>query len=136
MKIILQVLPSERQGRETTSVWVCNKYAKNLNQLAQDGKLDPVIGREKEINDVTAILSRRGKNNPVLLGEPGVGKTAVTEGLAIIIIKQSGPDFLDGSVVIGLDLGSVLAGTKYRGEFEIEKTWPMVCCVKANLTRK
>ena len=93
-------------------------YSQNISQQAIEGVLDPVIGREKEINDVTAILSRRGKNNPVLLGEPGVGKTAVTEGLAIIIIKQSGPDFLDGSVVIGLDLGSVLAGTKYRGEFE------------------
>ena len=93
-------------------------YSQNISEQAIEGLLDPVIGREKEINDVTAILSRRGKNNPVLLGEPGVGKTAVTEGLAIIIIKQSGPDFLDGSVVIGLDLGSVLAGTKYRGEFE------------------
>jgi len=93
-------------------------YSQNISQQAFAGTLDPVIGREKEIDDVTAILSRRGKNNPVLLGEPGVGKTAVTEGLAIMILKQSGPDFLDGSVVIGLDLGSVLAGTKYRGEFE------------------
>ena len=93
-------------------------YSQNISEQAFNGMLDPVIGREKEINDVTAILSRRGKNNPVLLGEPGVGKTAVTEGLAIMIMKQSGPDFLDGSIVIGLDLGSVLAGTKYRGEFE------------------
>merc|ERR1711935_92902 len=75
-------------------------------------------GREKEIDDVIAILARRTKNNPVLIGEPGVGKTAVAEGLAQLILTEKVPDFLDGSLIMALDLGSILAGTKYRGEFE------------------
>jgi ATP-dependent Clp protease ATP-binding subunit ClpC len=85
---------------------------------AIDGNLDPVIGREKEIDDVIAVLARRTKNNPVLIGEPGVGKTAVAEGLAQLILTEKVPDFLDGSLIMALDLGSILAGTKYRGEFE------------------
>merc|ERR1711957_627947 len=90
----------------------------NITKEAIDGNLDPVIGREKEIDDVIAILARRTKNNPVLIGEPGVGKTAVAEGLAQLILTEKVPDFLDGCLIMALDLGSVLAGTKYRGEFE------------------
>jgi ATP-dependent Clp protease ATP-binding subunit ClpC len=95
-----------------------DEYAENITKEAIDGNLDPVIGREKEINDVIAVLARRTKNNPVLIGEPGVGKTAVAEGLAQLILTEKVPDFLDGSVIMALDLGSILAGTKYRGEFE------------------
>ena len=89
-----------------------------VTKEAIDGNLDPVIGREKEIDDVIAVLARRTKNNPVLIGEPGVGKTAVAEGLAQLILTEKVPDFLDGSLIMALDLGSILAGTKYRGEFE------------------
>jgi ATP-dependent Clp protease ATP-binding subunit ClpC len=95
-----------------------DEYAENITKEAMDGNLDPVIGREKEINDVIAVLARRTKNNPVLIGEPGVGKTAVAEGLAQLILTEKVPDFLDGNVIMALDLGSILAGTKYRGEFE------------------
>ena len=95
-----------------------DEYAENITKEAIDGNLDPVIGREKEINDVIAVLARRTKNNPVLIGEPGVGKTAVAEGLAQLILTEKVPDFLDGNVIMALDLGSILAGTKYRGEFE------------------
>jgi len=95
-----------------------DEYAENVTKEAIDGNLDPVIGREKEIDDVIAVLARRTKNNPVLIGEPGVGKTAVAEGLAQLILTENVPDFLDGSLIMALDLGSILAGTKYRGEFE------------------
>jgi len=95
-----------------------DEYAENITKEAIDGNLDPVIGREKEIDDVIAVLARRTKNNPVLIGEPGVGKTAVAEGLAQLILTEKVPDFLDGSLIMALDLGSILAGTKYRGEFE------------------
>ena len=84
----------------------------------EEGKLDPVIGRDQEIHEVIKVLARRGKNNPVLIGEPGVGKTAVAEGLAQLILTEKAPDFLDGQLIMALDLGSILAGTKYRGEFE------------------
>merc|ERR1712130_664767 len=84
------------------------------------GNLDPVIGREKEIDDLIAVLARRTKNNPVLIGEPGVGKTAVAEGLAQLILTDKVPDFLQGHLIMALDLGSILAGTKYRGKFEEE----------------
>lgn len=90
----------------------------NLNELAASGKLDPVIGREKEIRAVMEILGRRGKNNPVLVGPAGVGKTAIVEGLAEAIHKGSVPDVLSGKQVYSLDLGALMAGTKYRGEFE------------------
>merc|ERR1711957_871035 len=90
----------------------------NITKEAIDGNLDPVIGREKEIDDVIAVLARRTKNNPVLIGEPGVGKTAVAEGLAQLVLTENVPHFLDGSLIMALDLGSILAGTKYRGEFE------------------
>ncbi len=95
-----------------------NKYARNLNQLAQDGKLDPVIGRDEEIRRVLQILSRRTKNNPILIGEPGVGKTAIAEGLAHRIINGDVPENLKSKTIFSLDMGSLIAGAKYKGEFE------------------
>ncbi|AUN97496.1 AAA family ATPase [Bacteriovorax stolpii] len=93
-------------------------FLTNLNELAESGKLDPVIGRSKEIRAVMEILGRRGKNNPVLVGPAGVGKTAIVEGLADAIVKGKVPDVLEGKTVYSLDLGALMAGTKYRGEFE------------------
>lgn len=93
-------------------------YATNLNQLAIEGKIDPLIGREVEIGRVIQVLSRRRKNNPLLVGESGVGKTAVAEGLAMLIVEKAVPEILKDAVIYSLDLGSLLAGTKYRGDFE------------------
>ncbi|MES2656301.1 MAG: ATP-dependent chaperone ClpB [Bacteroidota bacterium] len=95
-----------------------NKYAKNLNELAQKGKLDPVIGRDEEIRRVLQILSRRTKNNPVLIGEPGVGKTAIAEGLAHRIVNGDVPENLKTKKIFSLDMGSLIAGAKFKGEFE------------------
>ncbi|OFZ31461.1 MAG: ATP-dependent chaperone ClpB [Bdellovibrionales bacterium RIFCSPHIGHO2_01_FULL_40_29] len=97
---------------------VLKKYARDLTELAQNGKLDPVIGRDEEIRRVIQVLSRRTKNNPVLIGEPGVGKTAIAEGLALRIVKQDVPENLIGKKLMALDIGSLIAGAKYRGEFE------------------
>lgn len=94
------------------------KYARNLNQLAREGKLDPVIGRDEEIRRVLQILSRRTKNNPVLIGEPGVGKTAIAEGLAHRIINGDVPENLKSKTIYSLDMGALIAGAKYKGEFE------------------
>ena len=94
------------------------KYAINLTSLARDGKIDPVIGREAEIRRITQILSRRTKNNPVLVGEPGTGKTAIVEGLAKKIVDGDVPDALKSKQLLSLDMGSLIAGAKYRGEFE------------------
>ena len=95
-----------------------NKYAKDLTELAEQGKLDPVIGRDEEIRRVIQVLSRRTKNNPVLIGEPGVGKTAIAEGLALRIINEDVPNVLIGKKLMSLDMGALIAGAKYRGEFE------------------
>lgn len=95
-----------------------DKYARNLNAMARDGKLDPVIGRDEEIRRVLHILSRRTKNNPILIGEPGVGKTAIAEGLAHRIINGDVPENLKDKVLYSLDMGSLIAGAKYKGEFE------------------
>lgn len=94
------------------------KYGRDLNALAKQGKLDPVIGREDEIRRVLQVLSRRTKNNPVLVGEPGVGKTAIAEGLAFRIVKGEVPENLKSKTIITLDMGSLVAGTSYRGQFE------------------
>lgn len=95
-----------------------SKYARNLNEYAESGKLDPVIGRDEEIRRVIQILSRRTKNNPILIGEPGVGKTAIAEGIAFRIIKGDVPENLKSKVVYSLDMGALIAGAKYKGEFE------------------
>ena len=94
------------------------KYGKDLVKLAEQGKIDPVIGRDEEIRRTMQVLSRRTKNNPVLIGEPGVGKTAIVEGLAVRIFKGDVPTVLQGKRVIALDMGALIAGAKYRGEFE------------------
>lgn len=95
-----------------------NRYAKNLNEMARMGKLDPVIGREEEIRRILQILSRRTKNNPILIGEPGVGKTAIAEGLAHRVINGDVPENLKSKLIYSLDMGSLIAGAKYKGEFE------------------
>ncbi|MBQ2721308.1 MAG: AAA family ATPase, partial [Opitutales bacterium] len=97
---------------------VLEKYGADLVRLARDGKLDPVIGRDDEINRVIRILSRKTKNNPVLIGEPGVGKTAIAEGLAQRIVRRDVPEGLKDKTVFALDMGALIAGAKYRGEFE------------------
>lgn len=95
-----------------------NKYAKNLNEMARQGKLDPVIGRDEEIRRTLHILSRRSKNNPILVGEPGVGKTAIAEGLAMRIVNGDVPENLKSKIIYALDMGQLIAGAKYKGEFE------------------
>lgn len=124
LKPILEALKKIKGNKKVTSedpenqYEVLKKFGRDLTELAQNGKLDPVIGRDEEIRRVIQVLSRRTKNNPVLIGEPGVGKTAIAEGLALRIIKGDVPENLVGKKLMALDIGSLIAGAKYRGEFE------------------
>lgn len=121
LKVAIEEL---RKGERVTSASAeetynsLNKYAKNLNDMAKNGKLDPVIGRDEEIRRVLQILTRRTKNNPMLVGEPGVGKTAIAEGLAHRIVDGDVPENLKSKIVFSLDMGALIAGAKYKGEFE------------------
>ena len=123
-KDLVAAINELRKGEKVTSQSqeetynALNKYAKNLNQLAKENKLDPVIGRDEEIRRVLQILSRRTKNNPILIGEPGVGKTAIAEGIAQRIVSGDIPDDLKNKQVFSLDMGALIAGAKYKGEFE------------------
>ncbi|MCH2196223.1 ATP-dependent chaperone ClpB [Kordia sp.] len=123
-KALKTAIQELRKGERVTSATAedtynsLNKYANNLNQLANDGKLDPVIGRDEEIRRVLQILSRRTKNNPILVGEPGVGKTAIAEGMAHRIIQGDVPENLKDKQIYSLDMGALIAGAKFKGEFE------------------
>ncbi|HLU87022.1 MAG TPA: ATP-dependent Clp protease ATP-binding subunit, partial [Taishania sp.] len=123
-KNLKEVIMDLRNGENVTShsqdssYKSLEKYAKNLNELAKQGKLDPVIGRDDEIRRVLQILTRRTKNNPILIGEPGVGKTAIAEGIAHRIVDGDVPENLKSKIVYSLDMGALIAGAKYKGEFE------------------
>jgi ATP-dependent Clp protease ATP-binding subunit ClpB len=123
-EMLLKVLKEIRGNRRVTgqnaeeTYQSLEKYARNLNDEARKGKIDPVIGREDEIRRVLQVLSRRTKNNPVLIGEPGVGKTAIVEGIAQRIISQDVPETLQSKTIYSLDMGALIAGTQYRGQFE------------------
>src|SRR5579871_6587468 len=110
-----ETVQSQTQETQTNAL---NKYARNLNEMARQGKLDPVIGRDEEIRRTLHILSRRSKNNPILVGEPGVGKTAIAEGLAHRIVNGDVPENLRSKIIYALDMGQLIAGAKYKGEFE------------------
>ncbi len=110
-----ETVTSQTQSQQFNAL---NKYAKNLNEMARQGKLDPVIGRDEEIRRTLHILSRRSKNNPILVGEPGVGKTAIAEGLAMRVVNGDVPENLRSKIIYALDMGQLIAGAKYKGEFE------------------
>ena len=120
----MAIIKSLRNGQKVTSANqedtynALNKYAINLNECAENGKLDPVIGRDDEIRRVLQILTRRTKNNPILIGEPGVGKTAIAEGIAHRIIRGDVPENLKDKLIFSLDMGALIAGAKFKGEFE------------------
>ncbi len=120
LQVLMQVRGNTRVTSENPEETydVLTKYGQNLTELARQSKLDPVIGRDSEIRNVIRILSRKSKNNPVLIGEPGVGKTAIAEGLALRIVRGDVPDSLKERTIFSLDLGALIAGAKYRGEFE------------------
>ncbi len=113
-----KVVFDEENEEEESNFDILTKFGKNLTELAKENKLEPVIGRDDEIRNVIRILTRKTKNNPVLIGEPGVGKTAIVEGLAHRIIRGDVPTSLKGKTIFSLDLGLLIAGAKYRGEFE------------------
>jgi ATP-dependent Clp protease ATP-binding subunit ClpC len=117
-KILNLLQEPATKTKEKSKTPALDEFGRDLTELAQAGKLDPVIGRENEIERVVQILCRRTKNNPVLIGEPGVGKTAIVEGLAQRIINRDVPQLLFDRRVVALDLGALVAGTKYRGQFE------------------
>ncbi|MFN3801068.1 Clp protease N-terminal domain-containing protein, partial [Belliella pelovolcani] len=123
-KNLIEAIKELRKGNKVTDqnaeskYRALEKYSKNLNEMAKKGKIDPVIGRDEEIRRVLQILARRTKNNPILLGEPGVGKTAIVEGLAQRIVSGDVPENLKSKTLISLDMGLLVAGAKYKGEFE------------------
>ncbi|NQX91887.1 MAG: ATP-dependent Clp protease ATP-binding subunit, partial [Flavobacteriales bacterium] len=108
----------KKQTDSKSKTPVLDNFGRDLTKMAEEGKLDAIVGREKETERVSQILSRRKKNNPILIGEPGVGKSAIAEGLANLVISDDAPEFLAETVIYSLDMGALLAGTKYRGDFE------------------
>ena len=110
--------PASRKGDPKSKTPVLDNFGRDLTRMAEEGRLDPIVGRAKEIERVSQILSRRKKNNPILMGEPGVGKSAIAEGLALRIVEKKVSRVLFNKRIVTLDVASLVAGTKYRGQFE------------------